>query len=215
MKSVSLSGSLRESVGKKDAKKHRRSGEIPCVIYGGKEQVHFVIEEKPLLKIFHTAEVFIIKLNVGGKEYNTIIQDVQYHPVTDRLLHVDFLEAAENKPVTIGVPITVFGTSPGVLKGGKLIKKVRKVTVKGLAKDLPDLVKIDISPLEIGDSVRTADLKPDGQFVFLDPPSNVVVGVRTARAVVEEVAPGAAAAEGTTPAEGEEKKEEKKKEEGK
>lgn len=212
MKSVSLSGSPRESVGKKDAKKHRRDGKIPCVMYGGKEQVHFVADEKALGKIFNTAEVFIVRLNIGGIEQDTIIQDVQYHPVTDRILHVDFLEASENKPITIAVPIHVHGTSQGVLKGGKLIKKVRKVTVKGLPGDLPDLIRVDISPLEIGDSVRVSDLKAEGNVLFLDPPTNVVVGVRTARAVVEEAAPGAAAgAEGATPAEGEEKKEEKKK----
>ena len=207
MKSVSLSGSLRENVGKKDAKMHRRNGRIPCVIYGGKEQVHFVIDEKPLMKIFHTPEVFTIKLNVGGNQWDTVIQDVQYHPVTDRILHVDFLEAVETKPISIAIPIHVSGTSSGVLKGGKLLRKVRKVTVRGLAKDLPDNVPIDITPLEIGDSVKISDLKPTGNYVFLDPPTNVVVGVRTARAVVEEVVPGAAAVEGAAPAEGEKKEE--------
>jgi large subunit ribosomal protein L25 len=203
MKSVSLSGSPRENVGKKDAKRHRRDGKIPCVVYGGKEQVHFVADEKPLMKIFHTAEVFIVKLDINGKVHDTIIQDVQYHPVTDRILHVDFLEAAENKPVTIAIPIHLHGTSEGVLKGGRLVKKTRKVIVKGLAKDLPDYVDVDITPLEINDSVKISDLKATANVVFLDPPTNIVVGVRTARAVVEEVAPGAAAAEGAAPAEGE------------
>jgi len=207
MKSVSLSGSLRENVGKKDAKKNRRDGKIPCVIYGGKEQLHFVIEEKPLLKVFNTPEVYVIKLNLGDKLYDAIIQDVQYHPVTDRILHVDFLESGENKPVVIAIPIRLHGTAQGVLKGGKLLKKARKVTVKGLVKDIPDTVEIDISPLDINDSVRISDLKIEN-VALLDPPTNVLVSVRTARAVVEEAAP--AAAEGAAaPAEGEKKEESK------
>ena len=181
MKSVSLSGSLRENVGKKDARKHRREGQIPCVIYGGKEQVHFVLEEKPLLKIFHTPEVYMLKLDISGKEFNAVIQDVQYHPVTDRILHVDFLEAITDKEVVIAIPVHVHGTPQGVLKGGKLLKKVRKVTIKALVQHLPDAIEIDITPLEIGDSIKVSDLKAD-KVTFLDPPSNVVVGVRTARA---------------------------------
>jgi large subunit ribosomal protein L25 len=204
MKTVSLSGSLRENVGKKDAKKHRRENKVPCVLYGGKEQIHFVADEKTFLKYLHTPLVYIIKLDVGGKTYDTIIQDLQYHPVTDRLLHIDLLELHPEKPVTIGVPIKVTGTAPGVLRGGKLIKKMRKLTIKALIKDLPDDITVSIDNLEIGDSIKVSDLKQDN-VSFLDQPNNVVVGVRTARTVVEEAGPGAegAAAEG-------EKKEESK-----
>lgn len=214
MKSVSLSGSLRENVGKKDAKKHRRDGNVPCVMYGGKEQIHFAIDEKSVMKIFKTPEVYMIKLNLGGAEYDAIIQDVQFHPVTDRILHVDFLEAVANKQVVIAIPVHLHGTPSGVLKGGRLLKKSRKVTIKAQVKDLPDAVEIDISNLEIGDSVKISDLKAD-KVTFLEPPTNIVVGVRTARAVVEEVSPTAAAAEGATPAEGDKDKEKDKKEEGK
>ncbi len=199
MKTVSLSGSLRENVGKKDAKKHRRDFKVPCVMYGGKEQVHFVADEKSLMKVMHTPVAYIFKLNVGGHEYSTIIQDVQYHPVTDRMLHVDFMEILAEKPVTIGVPIKVTGTAPGVLRGGKLIKKMRKLVIKALVQHLPDEVTVSIDGLEIGDSVKISDMKLEN-VLFLDPASSVIVGVRTARAVVEEVVPGAEGAAATAAA---------------
>jgi large subunit ribosomal protein L25 len=205
MKTVSLSGSLRENVGKKDAKKNRREFKVPCVMYGGKEQVHFVADEKTLMKIIHTPVAHIIKLSVGGKEYNTIVQDTQYHPVTDRLLHTDLLQILPGKPVTIGVPIVLTGTAPGVLRGGKLLKKMRKLAVRAEMENLPDDITISIDNLEIGDSVKVSDLKQDN-VLFLDVPSNVVVGVRTARAVVEEALPGAEAA-AAAPADGEKKAE--------
>jgi large subunit ribosomal protein L25 len=211
MKTVSLSGSLRENVGKKDAKKHRTEGKIPCVLYGGKEQVHFVIDDKQFRKIVFTPEVCLVNLVLDGKETVTLIQDMQFHPVTDRILHVDFLEVIPDKPVTIGVPVKLTGTAPGVLKGGKLILKMRKVKIKALAKDLPDYITLNIDPLDIGDSIKVSEVKMDN-VLFLDAPSTVIVGVRTARTVVEEV-PGAeaAAAEGAEEgAEGKEGEGEKK-----
>ncbi|MCK9421558.1 MAG: 50S ribosomal protein L25 [Bacteroidales bacterium] len=207
MKTVSLSGSLRENVGKKDARKNRREFKVPCVMYGGKEQIHFVADEKMLLKIMHTPVVYIIKLDVAGQVHDTIVQDVQYHPVTDRMLHVDFLQIIPEKPVVIGVPVKVIGVAPGVLRGGKLIKKMRKLTIKALMPYLPDDVTVSIDNLEIGDSVKVSDMKLEN-VTFLDPSSNVIVGVRTARVVVEEVAPGAEVpAEGAAPAETEKKAE--------
>ncbi len=207
MKSVSLSGSLRGNVGKKDAKKQRREGNVPCVMYGGKDQIHFAASEKILSKLLHTPEAHIIKLTVDGKEYDTIMQDVQYHPVTDRLLHVDLLQILPGKPVTIAVPVKLSGTAPGVLRGGKLIKKLRKLKISALSENLPDDMTVSIEGLEIGDSVKVSQLTLEN-VTFLDAPSTVIVGVRTARAVVEEVAPGAegAAPEGTA-AEGEKKEE--------
>ncbi len=204
MKTVSLSGSLRENVGKKDARKNRRAFKVPCVMYGGKEQVHFVADEKILMKIIHTPVAHIINLEVGGNTFNTIVQDVQYHPVTDRMMHADFLQILPGKPVTIGVPIVVTGTAPGVLRGGKLIKKMRKLIVRSEMENLPDDITVSIDNLEIGDSVKVSDLSLD-KVAFLDVPSNVVVGVRTARTVVEEAAPGAEGA--AAPAEGEKKAE--------
>lgn len=175
---------------------------IPCVMYGGKEQVHFIIGEKNLRKIIFTPEVYIVKIDIGGNVYDTVIQDVQYHPVTDHFLHVDFLEVLPGKPVVISIPVKLTGTSSGVLKGGKLHAKMRKVKVKAMIDDLPDDVTLDISNLEIGDSIKISNLQKD-KIEFLDPSSNIVVGVRTARAIVEEVPSVEVAAEGAAaPAEG-------------
>jgi large subunit ribosomal protein L25 len=193
MKTVSLSGSLRGNVGKKDAKMHRREFKVPCVMYGGKEQIHFVAEEKVLAKIMHTPVAYIFELSIDGKKHNTIVQDVQYHPVTDRMLHVDFMEIIPEKPVTIGIPIKVTGVAPGVLRGGKLIKKMRKLVIKALVQHLPDEITVTIDGLEIGDSVKVSDMTLE-HVTFIDPPSSVILGVRTARAVVEEVVPGTEAA---------------------
>jgi large subunit ribosomal protein L25 len=200
MKTVSLSGSPRENVGKKDARKHRKNGEIPCVIYGGKEQLHFVIQEKDFKKIFHVPEVYLLNLSLSGNEYTAIVQDVQYHPVTDHVLHADFLEVLPDKPVVIAVPVKPEGVPVGVLKGGKFHTKLRKVKVRALAKDLPDNLVVKTDDLDIGDSIKVMDLKQEN-VTFLDPPSTVLVAVRTARAVVEEV-PAAAAGEGEAAAAG-------------
>ncbi len=190
MKKVSLSGSLRENVGKKDAKMHRKEFKVPCVMYGGKEQVHFVADEKVLMKIMHTPVAHIFELTVGGHKHSTIVQDVQYHPVTDRMLHVDFMEIIPEKPVTIGVPIKVTGVAPGVLRGGKLVKKMRKLVIKALVQHLPDEIIVSIDGLEIGDSIKVSNMVLEN-VTFLDAPSSVILGVRTARAVVEEAVPGA------------------------
>jgi large subunit ribosomal protein L25 len=204
MKQVSLSGSLRENVGKKDAKRLRREGNVPCVMYGGPEQVHFLASEKMLGKILFTPEVYLIKVVFDGAEYETIVQDVQYHPVTDRMLHVDFLEILPDKPVIVSIPVKLHGTPEGVLRGGKLHKKVRKLKIRALVKDLPDVVDVDITALEIGQSIKISDLTLP-KVTFLDVPTNIVVTVRTARTVVEEVP---AEAEGAEAAPAEEKKEE-------
>lgn len=213
MKTVSLSGSLRENVGKKDAKKQRREGMVPCVMYGGKEQIHFVTDEKNFKKIIFTPEVCIVRINVNGNEHDTVLQDVQYHPVTDKILHVDFLEIFPDKPVHIAVPVKLEGTPVGVLKGGKLYPKMRKLKIKALQADLPDNIIVNIEGLDIGDTVKVMNIVRD-KVHFLDSPNSVIVAVRTARTVVEEApAEAEAAAEGEAPAEGGEK--EKGKEKGK
>ncbi len=194
MKTVSMSGTPRESVGKKDAKKNRREGKVPCVLYGGKEQIKFVIEEKLFIKIIFTDEVYLLKINIAGKEYNAVMQDIQYHPVTDKILHVDFLEILPGKKVTIAVPVKVEGVAPGVLKGGKLTKKLRKIRIKALIEDLPDYITLNINELNIGDSIKVRDVKND-KLEFLDMPGSVIVNVKTARgATAEEEAEDAAAA---------------------
>lgn len=188
METVSLSGSLRENVGKKDAKAQRVAGKVPCVIYGGKEQVHFSTDEVNFKPILYSPSSYLINVNIDGKEYLTILQDVQSHPVTDRLLHVDFLELNPEKPVIIPVPIRVSGVSPGVLKGGKLIKKFRKLKVKALIQNLPDEIEVSINDLDLNQSVKVSDIKLEN-VELLDIKSAVVVTVQTTRNV-EPVAPG-------------------------
>ena len=125
MKSVSISGSLRENVGKKDAKAQRNQGMIPCVIYGGKDQKMFVVDERQFKNLLYTPEVKYAEVNINGEVRNAIVQETQFHPITDRLMHVDFLEVVDGKPITIEIPFKVKGTSPGVLKGGLLKKLLR------------------------------------------------------------------------------------------
>jgi large subunit ribosomal protein L25 len=185
MKTVSMSGSLRENVGKKDAKKHRKEGKVPCVIYGGKEQIHFFTEEKNFKGIVFTPNVYLIELKIEDKTYTTILKDIQYHPVHDNILHADFLELSADKPVNIAIPISLSGTAPGIITGGRLIKKIRKIKVSALVEDLPDQLVIDISKLKIGDSILVSDVKED-KLSFLENPNSMIVGVFTARTVVEE-----------------------------
>jgi large subunit ribosomal protein L25 len=189
MKTVSISGSLRGNVGKKDAKALRKAEKVPCVMYGGKEQLHFSTDELSFKKLVFTPEVNLVKIDIDGKVYDASLQDVQYHPVTDQILHVDFLEIIAGKPINIAIPIKITGTSPGVLKGGKLIKKLRKLKVSGLAENLPDKIDVDISGLDILNSIKVQDLKYDN-LTFLDVKNAVVVNVIATRAV-ETPVPGA------------------------
>jgi large subunit ribosomal protein L25 len=180
MKTVSLSGTPRAYVGKKDAKKSRREGKIPCVIYGGEKQIHFTIPELPFNKILFTPEVYIINLEVDGKTYKTILQDVQYHPVSDKVLHADFLEIVEGRSLIVALPVKFSGIAPGVTKGGKLQIKYRKLRVKGNVDKMPEFINIDISGLDIGQSVKVRDVKVD-DLTVVDIPNAVVVQVKMAR----------------------------------
>ena len=201
MKVVSLSGSLRENVGKKDAKKIRNKGEVPCVIYGGNEQVHFSTPAKSFQHIVFTPEVCFIKIDIEGKEYNTILQDIQYHPVTDIVYHADFMEYRDDKPIVMHVPVKISGTAPGILKGGRLVQKLRKLKIKALPTHMPEFIEINIGALEIGMSVKVGDVSGEN-YQLLDNKNNTIVGVTVTRAVEEVAAPeaDAAAAAETAPA---------------
>ncbi|MCX6269934.1 MAG: 50S ribosomal protein L25/general stress protein Ctc [Bacteroidetes bacterium] len=178
MKTVSMSGSLRENVGKKDAKKLRREAKVPCVLYGGPQQVQFSMEERDFKHLIFTPEVKLVDLTIDGKTYKASMQDVQYHPVTDSILHVDFMEIVTGKPIIIGIPIKIKGTSPGILKGGKLIQKLRKLKVTGMVENLPDFIDIDISGLDIGDSLKVSNVKEES-LQLLDNPNMMIVSVQS------------------------------------
>ena len=184
MKTVSMSGSLRENVGKKDARKVRLEGKVPCVLYGGTEQLHFSVPEKDFKNVIFTPEVCFIDLTIDGKEFKASLKDVQYHPVTDNILHVDFLEIIEGKTIIMSIPLVVTGSSTGVLRGGKLIRKLRRIKVKGLPHLIPDNITIDITDLDIGDSVKVSSLKSEG-IEFLDSKNIELVAVKMTRAVEE------------------------------
>ena len=184
MKTVSLSGSLRENVGKKDTKALRKAEMVPCVMYGsGEEQVHFATEAKNFKKILFTPETYIIDFNVNGKVYKTILQDVQYHPVTDNVLHADFLIVKEDKPVTVTLPVALEGSAAGVMRGGKLKKGVRKVKVCGLLKDLPDYINVNISGLNINEAIKVKDLNIEN-VTPVTPGYTVIAAVNMARGAV-------------------------------
>lgn len=195
MKTVSINGDVRSAVGSKDAKAIRNEGFVPSVIYGGEEPVHIKIDKRDLAQIIYTPEVFNVLLNVDGKEYSTVFQDAQFDPMTDQVQHIDFLLVKEDKPVTVSLPVTLEGTSPGVRNGGKLRQPLRKVKVKALMSALPESITVDISSLKIGMAVKVGSMDIEG-VEFLDPASNVVVSVKMARgAVVEDDEEEAAEAE--------------------
>jgi large subunit ribosomal protein L25 len=205
MKTVSLSGSLRGNVGKKDAKDLRKQGLVPCVVYGGKEQIHFFLDEREFIKLLFSPETYIVKIRIDENEINTLLQDVQYHPVSDKVLHADFLEFDMDKPVKVAIPVRAKGVSPGVLKGGSLKMAMRKIMLRAVPKDIPDYLEVDISKLEIGDSIKVRDLVVEN-IQFLDRPDMLVVSVKVTRVVVsvdedeEEGEEGAPAEGGEEPA---------------
>ncbi|HHT52614.1 MAG: 50S ribosomal protein L25/general stress protein Ctc [Bacteroidales bacterium] len=196
MKSVSISGSLRENVGKKDAKAQRRKGFIPCVMYGGAQQYTFVVEEKQFQPLFYTPEVKYAVIDLDGKKYNAIVQDSQWHPVSDKLLHVDFLEVSDSSEVNIGIPVRTVGTSPGVLKGGRLSLKVRKINVKGLLNHIPEVIEVDVSKLNIGDSIKVSDITLEN-LAITDRKSQIIASVATTRTAVTDEEEEGAEGEGT------------------
>jgi len=182
MKSFAISGSPRENVGKRDAKELRYQGLVPAVLYGGKTQTHFAVSAAELKPVIYTPVVHFIDITVGNVKSTAIIQDVQFHPLTEQILHVDFLELDEKKPIAIEIPIKLTGTSPGVKMGGKLIQKLRKLRIKALPKDHLDTIDVSIEELEVGKSVRVGDLKFD-KLTITNAKEDTIVSVTTSRAL--------------------------------
>ncbi|WP_299671602.1 50S ribosomal protein L25/general stress protein Ctc [uncultured Polaribacter sp.] len=185
MKSITIKGSKRESVGKVATKALRNAGMVPCVIYGGDTPVHFSAEELAFKKLVYTPNVYTATINVDGKKIATILQDIQFHPVTDKIIHVDFYQLFDDKEVTMKIPVKLTGTSPGVLNGGSLRFTNRKLKVKALPSNLPDFVTADISKLKIGHKLVLSSLFNE-EYTFMHPENTVVVQVRTSRNSVDE-----------------------------
>jgi len=215
MKSITINGSQRESVGKKVTKALRNAGQVPCVLYGGDKPVHFSAPELAFSKLVYTPNAHTVVIAIeNGASYNAIMQDIQLHPVTDRILHIDFYQLFDDKEIAMEIPVHIIGTSKGVLNGGVLRRNQRKLRVKALPANLPDFIEADITPLKIGSKLYITSLEnPD--YKFLHPDNTVVCQVRRSRASVaefegddeeelEEGAEGTAAEATETPAEGQE-----------
>tara|TARA_R110000787_G_scaffold13816_1_gene42961 strand:+ start:1790 stop:2413 length:624 start_codon:yes stop_codon:yes gene_type:complete len=185
MKSITIKGSKRESVGKVATKALRNAGMVPCVIYGGDKSVHFSAEEKAFKNLVYTPNVYTAMIEIDGHKFSAILQDIQFHPVTDRILHIDFYQLFDDKEVTMNIPVKLSGTSPGVLNGGSLRFTNRKLRIKALPSKLPDFVTGDISKLKIGNKLFVTELFND-DYTFMHPDNTVVVQVRTSRNSIDE-----------------------------
>jgi large subunit ribosomal protein L25 len=186
MKSVTILGSKRESVGKKATKALRNAGLVPCVIYGGDETIHFSSEEKAFKKLVYTPDAHTVVIDLGedGK-FNAIAQDMQWHPVRELLLHADFYQIFDDKMVTMEVPVVLEGSSKGILNGGILRRNNRKLKVKALPANLPDFIDIDITEMKIGNKKYVRDLRVD-QYEIMHPDSVVVCMIKTSRTAVAD-----------------------------
>tara|TARA_B110000285_G_scaffold163559_1_gene182686 strand:+ start:410 stop:1051 length:642 start_codon:yes stop_codon:yes gene_type:complete len=205
MKSITIKGSKRESVGKVSTKALRNAGSVPCVLYGGGEPLHFAAPELDFSKLVytHNAHTVVISLDDGSK-INAILQDIQFHPLNDKILHVDFYRMFDDKEVSMNIPVNVEGTAPGVINtGGVLSLNKRKLRVKALPKNLPDSIVINISALELGDKLYTSELQTE-TYKIIHPDNTVVCQVRNSRAsikeeVIEEVTEGDTANDAVEP----------------
>ena len=214
MKSITINGSKREHVGKVASKALRNAGKVPCVIYGGEKPLHFSADELSFSKLIYTpdAHTVVVVLEDGNK-IDAVLQDIQFHPVSDKILHIDFFQLHEGKEISMIIPVKVQGTAPGVRdSGGLLSRNKRKLTVRALPKNLPDFLLADVSNLNLNDSITVADLSEE-TFNILHPDSQVVCQVKMSRASMsieedtedeelEEGAEGTEGTEGTKPAEG-------------
>jgi len=180
MKSITIKGSKRESVGKVATKALRNAGMVPCVIYGGEQPIHFSAEEKAFKNLVYTPNVYTASIDVDGQKIPAILQDIQFHPVSDKILHVDFYQLFDDKEVTMNIPVRLTGKSKGVAIGGALRHNVRKAKVKALPANLPDFIETDITELEIGNKLYITALKNDN-YTILHPDNTVVAQVRMSR----------------------------------
>lgn len=184
MKSITIKGSERESVGKKATKALRNAGKVPCVIYGGDKPLHFTADELSFKDLVYTPNAHTVVIDLeGGNKFDAIMQDIQFHPVTDRILHVDFYQLFADKEVTLDIPVRLLGSSPGVRNGGRLLFRKRKLSIKALPANLPDFFDVDISKLKIGGNIDVSTLMKD-EFTILHPETTVVVQVKAARNAV-------------------------------
>ena len=199
MKTLAISVKERLNVGKTNTRALRNQGNVPCVLYGGEKQVTFYAHENDFRKLVYTPDTFVVELDIDGTVTKAIMQDIQFHPVTDKILHIDFLEVFDNKAITVSIPVNLNGTPIGVKNGGNLMFRRSKIITKGLVANLPNSIELNIEHLNIGMFTYIKDITVEG-CELIAPGNSVVVGVKTARTVVEEEveegAEGDAASEG-------------------
>jgi large subunit ribosomal protein L25 len=206
MKTIEIKGTFRTELGKKSSKQLRKTGNVPCVIYGKEKNIHFYAHENSFKNLVYTHEAHLVKLIFEDKEYRAVLKDMQFHPVKDNIIHADFIEVFDNKPVTINIPVKVSGDSVGVIAGGKLVIKRRTLKVKSLPGNLPEFLPVDITNLKIHESFKVGDLSFD-KLELLDPKKSMVLSIATSRVaakteteVAAETAAAAAAAAPAAPA---------------
>jgi len=195
MKTIEIAVKKRVKTGKTDTRELRKQANVPCVLYGGKDVLHFYAHKNEFRKLVYTPDALIVHLNIDGEKHEAIMQALQFHPVSDELNHIDFIEVDEKKPVIINIPIVLTGNCIGVKNGGKLREKRRTLKVKGLVKNLPDTLEVDLTKVDVGDVVKVEDLKYPN-IELLDTPRSMVVSVLSSRLAakgMEEAAPVAAA----------------------
>ena len=185
MKSITINGSKRESVGKVATKALRNAGRVPCVLYGGGEPLHFSAQELDFSKLVYTPNAHTVVINFDGENIAAILQDIQFHPLTDKIIHIDFYRLFDDKEVSMNIPVKVEGAAPGVLNsGGVLVLNKRKLRVKALPKNLPDVIVANIYNLKLGNKLYTAELQTE-VFTIVHPDNTVVCQVRTSRASIQ------------------------------
>ena len=202
MKSITIKGQERESVGKKATKALRDAGMVPCVIYGGEQPVHFAAEEKAFKGLVYTPNAHTVVVDLNGKTSNVILQDIQFHPVSDKILHIDFFQLNDSKEIIMEVPVKITGTSPWVLLGGDLRLNQRRLKVKALPKNIPDFVEANISELQMGNKLYVTKLVTNN-FKLMHPDNTVVCQVKISRAAMKAAQEAAKAAK--APAKGKKK----------
>ena len=185
MKSVEIKGNVRTDVGSKYAKAERKAGNVPCVVYGGEAPIHFSAPVLAFKGLVYTAEAKTAKITIGDTSVEAVIQDMQFHPVTDQLMHIDFIQLVEGKPVTMNIPVVLNGQARGVLNGGKLKTILRQLSVRAIPGQFPDSIELDITELRIGKSIRVSDVTPSG-YEILNADTAVIVTVKKARGAMDD-----------------------------
>lgn len=180
MKSITIQGTKRESVGKKSTKALRDAELVPCVVYGGEAPLNFSAEERAFKGLVYTPEAHTVSIEIDGKAIPAVLQDIQFHPITDKILHIDFYQLSDDKPVVMEVPVRITGRSKGVVAGGVLRQSFRKLKVKAIPANLPDEIVVDVTPLRIGNKLYVGGIKTEG-YSFMHPDNAVVVAVKMSR----------------------------------